>query len=79
MLSAYRSRIEQELRDLRYGSPFQRTFLFGYVSGLLGAYLHADAISLPEYDALQRLKNNAWEHNQVMHSQPGQQAPNKPL
>jgi hypothetical protein len=79
MLSSYRSKIEQELRDLRYGSASQRPFQFGYVSGLLGAYLHADAISFPEYDALQRLKNNAWEHNQAMHSQPGQQAPIKPL
>lgn len=79
MLSAYRSKLEHELRCLRYCAPAERAFQLGYVSGLLGAYVHADAISSQEYCALQLLKNNAWEHNQAMHSQPGQQAPIKPL
>lgn len=75
MLSAYRSNIEHALRCLRYGDAAERLFHLGYVSGLLGAYLHSGAISLQQYDALQRLKNNAWEYCQPMHSQPGQPAP----
>ena len=78
MLSAYRSKIEKELRLLRYGPDYDRAFQYGFASGLFSAYLHSDAISFPEFQRLTLLKINAWEHNQVMHSQPGQPAQRSP-
>lgn len=79
MLSAYRSKIEKELRLLRYGPAGERAFQLGFVSGLLSAFLQADAISFPVFQRLTALKINAWEQAQVMHSQSGQPALNLTL
>lgn len=78
MLSVYRSNIEQELWLLRYVATSGRAFQLGFVSGLLSAYLHSDAISFDEHQRLTLLKINAWEQAQVTHSQPGQPAQRSP-
>jgi len=61
MLSTHLNQVQRALTDLRY-TPESRSFNFGYVSGLLSAYLAADLIEFEAYKRLTVLKLNAWEH-----------------
>lgn len=74
MLSAYRSKIEKELRLLRSSKDSDRAFQLGFVSGLLSAYLSADAISFDDFQSLTALKISAWKYAHSHPIQPGQPA-----